>query len=79
MVWAFGKGARGRLGVPLRDNLWDRLVPMRVDPQHFGGAQVANPPLPAQTPRLFMAEVHPPALLASAPDALVWADAPPTP
>ena len=37
--WAFGKGAHGRLGL---NDEHDRLVPMRVDPQRFAGAQVAT-------------------------------------
>ena len=41
VVWAFGQGVHGRLGLNDED---DRLVPTRVDPQRFGGAQVANKP-----------------------------------
>ncbi len=39
VVWVFGKGEHGRPGL---NNEEDRLVPTRVDPQHFGGAQVAT-------------------------------------
>ena len=39
VVWAFGGGAHGRLGL---NGEGDRLVPRRVDPQRFGGAQVAT-------------------------------------
>ena len=39
VVWAFGRGEHGRLGLNNKD---DRLVPTRVDPQRFGGAQVAT-------------------------------------
>lgn len=39
VVWAFGKGENGRLG--LNDEV-DRLVPARVDPQRFAGAQIAT-------------------------------------
>jgi alpha-tubulin suppressor-like RCC1 family protein len=39
VVWAFGGGEHGRLGLNDED---DRLVPRRVGPQSFGGAQVAT-------------------------------------
>jgi alpha-tubulin suppressor-like RCC1 family protein len=39
VVWAFGGGALGRLGLNDED---DRLVPTRVDPQRVGGVQVAT-------------------------------------
>jgi hypothetical protein len=37
VVWAFGKGEYGQLGLNNED---DRLLPTRVDPQRFAGAKV---------------------------------------
>ena len=37
-LWAWGQGAQGRLG--LNDGQ-DRLVPTRVDPQHFARAPIS--------------------------------------
>jgi len=39
VVWAFGGGEHGRLGL---NDEGDRLVPTRVDPLRFAGAQVAT-------------------------------------
>ena len=38
-VWTFGDGRHGRLGLNDED---DRLLPTRVDPERFAGAQVAT-------------------------------------
>ena len=39
VVWTFGEGEYGRLGLNYED---DRLVPTRLDPQRFAGAQVST-------------------------------------
>jgi alpha-tubulin suppressor-like RCC1 family protein len=39
MVWAFGQGEHGRLGLNNEDN---RLVPTRVDPKRFSVVKIAT-------------------------------------